>query len=284
MFAQSAGNTGLSFLKLGFGARNVAMSDLGVVGVNDLTALNYNPAQLSTLTSPELSFTHNSLFTDVSSEMFAAGFSAFGLPFAIGINTTSIANIEVREKPGPALSTFDAHYFMGSLSSAYQIDENVSAGISLKYLYENLYTDDANGIGFDVGVTYKGLVEGLELGASLRNLGSLNKLRNEETKLPKDLRFGGAYSFHFDSVKTGLNIIAGYQKYLDINENHLHIGAEGVYNDFLFLRAGYATGYDSKGLSAGFGLKWNSLNIDYAYVPYKYGLGDSQIITLTYKF
>ena len=41
---QSAGNAGMSFLKIGFGARQLALSDFGIVGINDVTSYNYNPA------------------------------------------------------------------------------------------------------------------------------------------------------------------------------------------------------------------------------------------------
>ena len=44
---QSAGNSGLSFLKFGFGARNISMGDVGSVLSNDVTALYYNPANLA---------------------------------------------------------------------------------------------------------------------------------------------------------------------------------------------------------------------------------------------
>lgn len=44
VFSQSAGKTGLSFLKYGFGARNIAMGDAGTALSNDLTGLFYNPA------------------------------------------------------------------------------------------------------------------------------------------------------------------------------------------------------------------------------------------------
>ena len=37
--AQSAGNTGMAFLKFGFGARNIAMGDAGASVSNDLSAL-----------------------------------------------------------------------------------------------------------------------------------------------------------------------------------------------------------------------------------------------------
>ncbi len=284
IFAQSAGNTGLSFLKVGSDARNVALSDLGVVGINDITALNYNPAQLTKITSPQLSFAHNKFFEDAASEIFSAGFLAFGFPVVIGINTTSISNIEVREKPGPAVSTFDAHYFMGSLSSAYKIGKKFSIGFSAKYLYENLFTEDATGFGLDFGATYFNLIDGLELGASIKNLGSMNKLKNESTKLPQDFRIGAAYSIEAASAKTVINFIGGFQKYVDTEDNHLHIGAEGIYDGFLSVRAGYATGYDSKSFTAGVGVKWQKFNFDYAYVPFLRGLGDSQIISLAYSF
>ncbi|MFA3783061.1 PorV/PorQ family protein [Melioribacteraceae bacterium 4301-Me] len=284
LYSQDAGNTGLAFLKIGFGARNISLGDLGVVGINDLTSINYNPAQLTKITSAQISFTQNNLIQDVSSQMFAAGFIAFGIPIAVGINNTSIPNIEVREKPGPALSVFDAHYFMGSISSAIEIQKQVSIGMTIKYLYENIFIEDATGFGIDLGVTYLNLLSGLEFGASIKNLGSMNKLKNESTKLPADLRFGVAYAVDISSLKTKFNFVGGYQRYLNTEDNHFHIGAEAIYNNLLSLRAGYITGYDSKNFSAGVGIKWNGFDFDFAYVPFKYGLGDSKIVSLLFTF
>ncbi len=284
LFAQTAGNSGLSFLKLGFGARNIAMSDLGVVAVNDLSSLNYNPALLKENIKPQFSFTHNSLFQDLSSEMFAGSFSLFGLPFAVGVNTTSVDNIEIRTKPGEPEATFNAKYFTASISTALNIYENLNGGVSIKYLYESMYSDDATGLAFDLGLSYRGLIEGLSFGASVRNIGSMNDLRNEKTKLPTDFRAGAAYSFGLEHVNLGFTALAGIQKYTDTDDTHLHVGGETVYNNFFSVRLGYMSGYDSKNITAGFGLLWKSLNIDYAYVPVKYGLGDSHIFSFTYTF
>lgn len=282
--AQTAGNSGVAFLKLGYGARNVAMSDLGVVGGNELNAFNYNPSLLSVQNQTQLSFTHNSLFEDLSSEMFAGSFNAFGIPLAINLNTTSISNIEIRTTPGEAISRFNANYFSAGISTAYQVFSNIHTGLTAKYIYENIYSDQASGFGLDFGFTVTGLTEGLSLGAALRNIGSMNQLRNEATKLPEDLRAGAAYSFNFGESKLKINTLTGIQKYLDTDDLHFHIGAEVNYDDSFYLRGGYASGYDSKNLSMGFGIKWKSLNIDYAYVPVKYGLGDSQIFTFIFSF
>jgi hypothetical protein len=282
--AQTAGNSGVAFLKLGSGARNIAMSDLGVAGGNEVNAFNYNPSLLSVQNKTQLSFTHNNLFEDLSSEMFAGSFNAFGIPFAVNLNTTSISNIEIRTKPGDAISKFDANYFSAGISTAYRVFNDFHAGITVKYIYENLYSDEAAGFGLDFGFTFTGLADGLSIAAALRNIGSMNELRNESTKLPNDLRAGAAYSFNLGEAKLQINMLTGIQKYLDTDDLHFHLGAEVNYNDSFYLRGGFVSGYDSKNLSTGFGIKWKSLNIDYAYVPVKYGLGDSQILTFIFSF
>ena len=284
LLAQTAGSSGLSFLKLGFGARNIAMGDLGVAAVDDLTALNYNPAQLSIMPKSQLSFSHNSLFQDLNSEMIGASFSLFDLPLAFGVNTTNVNDIEVRYQPGEAVSKFNAHYFAATLSAAHKIIEDFYGGITVKYLYENLFTDDATGFAFDFGVNYKGIIDGLTLGASFRNIGSMKVLKNESTVLPKDLRAGAAYSFPIPELKFDITALGGMQKYLDTDETHLHFGGEVLYNKLFAVRVGYMSGYDSKSLTTGFGLLWKGLNLDYAYVPVKYGLGDSHIISFIYSF
>lgn len=284
VFAQSAGETGLAFLKNGFGARNVAMSDFGAVANNDLTALNYNPSLLAFNDKTQISFTHNSLFQDENSEMLAASFKAFGLPFAVGVNTTSISGIEVRTQPGDPLAIFSAHYFAGSISTAYKFTDNISAGISYKYLYEGLYTDESNGNAVDFGLTYNQLINGLTLGASYRNIGSMNILKNEATVLPADLRVGASYNYPLAESKMDFTVLAGYQNYTKQNESHVYVGGECVYDQTFSLRAGYVTNDYTKSFSAGFGVFWKGINLDYAYVPSKYQLGDSHIITMIYSF
>ena len=283
-FAQSAGASGLSFLKNGFNARNIAMGDLGVATANDVSALYYNPALIADYVSSQLTFSHNKLIQDASSENFGASFPLFGLPFAFGLNTTSISDFEVRTRPGEAESTFNVHYFYGSLSTGFYVTENISTGVTVKYLYENLFSDDATGWGFDFGLMYKDLIEGLNIGASYSNIGSMNKLRNVETELPSDLRIGAAYNFTLSQIQSDVVLTGGVQKYTQTDDTHIHVGAEIFYDEIIALRGGYMSGYDSKGLTAGLGLLWNSINFDYAFVPFDYGLGDSHIISLMYTF
>ncbi len=285
IFAQSAGNSGASFLKNGFGARNIAMSDLGVVGVNDLTALNYNPALLVNYQNPQIMLTHNQSIQDMSTQLVGASFSLFGLPFAVGVNNTAINDIPVRTIASDVpQSLFNAHYMFGSLSTGFNVFDNLAFGITTKYIYENLLSNEAGGFAFDFGLSYKNIIDGLSVGASLKNIGSLSELRNEATILPKDLRIGAAYSMRIQSIKSVVNAIGGVQKYLDSDDTHIHTGAEVFYDNLIAIRLGYMTGYDSKGLTAGLGINWQSINFDYAFTPYSFGLGSAHTISLMYSF
>lgn len=282
--AQGTGNSGVAFLKLGSGSRNIAMSDLGIVAGNELNAVNYNPSILSILNKTQLTFSHNSLIQDLRSELFGGSFNAFGIPLAVMINTTSISDIEIRNIPGEAVSKFNANYFSAGLSGAIELLNNFHTGFTLKYLYENLYSDEASGYALDFGITYTGIADGLIVGASLRNMGTMNKLRNEATKLPKDFRLGASYSLNFSDMKFIVNLLGGFQKFLDADDSHLHFGTEVNYDNFFFIRGGFITGYETKSVTTGFGIKLKSFNMDYAYVPFKYGLGDNHIITFIFSF
>ena len=284
VFAQTAGKSGLSFLKVGFNARNIAMGDFGVATANDVSALYYNPALLADYTSSQLTFTHNQWIQDVSSEMIGASFPLFGLPFAVGVNTTSISDFEVHTRPGDPESYFDVHYFYGSLSTGFYVTDNISAGLTMKYLYENIFSDDASGMGFDFGLRYRDIIDGLDLAASYSNVGSMNSLRSEETKLPADLRIGAAYYFPVEQIQSNVTVTGGVQKYTDTDDTHIHFGVEIFYDNIIAIRGGYMSGYDSKDLTVGLGVLWNSINFDYAFVPFEYGLGNSHIISLMYTF
>lgn len=280
--AQDAGSTGLSFLKFGFGAKNIAMGDAGNSLSNDVTSLFYNPAKLSLYPESEIMLMHNEWIQDVRSEVIGARTILFGLPVAVGFNVTTVSDIEIRQRPGAPDATFNANYFFGSLSTGFKITDAAGTGISLKYLYEGLYEDEATGYAIDLGFYYLTPVEGLTASAAVRNLGSMNKLKEEETKLPSEIRAGVSYdapvSDQFELL-TGIEIL----KYFE-SSTHVNIGAEIMYDNIIALRGGYQTGFESRGFTGGVGLIWGSLHFDYAFLPFSLGIGNANLLSLQFIF
>jgi len=282
-FSQSGGSDGLSFLKIGSGARNIALGDNGAVFANDVSAIFYNPAQLKAGT-PEIIFTHNAWIQDAATELLGVKFSLFNLPVGIGINSTAIKGIEVRTQPGPAETTFNSHYFFGSLSTAFSLVDDLSAGITVKYLYEDIFYDNAEGIGFDFGLNYRTAIDNLFISAVIKNIGSMNQLQKEATKLPAEIRIGSGYSYDLPDYNLSIQAGGEFQKYLAQNDMHVNFGAEFVYSKMLAVRVGYQTNYESKNISGGLGIYWNQFAFDYALTPFSYGLGQAQTISLKYTF
>ncbi len=282
--AQSAGNSGLSFLKFGFGARNIAMGDAGAAASNDLSALFYNPSRLVSTEMNEVMFMHNEWIQDIRSEVGGIKWNMFSLPWAIGFNVTTVNDIEVRERPGDPLSKFNANYFSASLSSGFTVIEDLDFGATFKYLYEGLLNDESSGYGFDFGLNYFTPIDGLTASTVVRNVGSMSELRVEKTKLPTEFRLGGAYNFGLETSKLDFIIVGEFQKYLDTDDIHLIGGGEIIYNKTFAARVGYQSGYEARSFTGGVGIMWGNLRFDYAYMPFSLGLGNANLFSIQFKF
>ncbi len=277
-----AGNTGLAFLKLGVTSRAVSMGEAVVSSSNDASATNYNPASLFGGTNGNLVFTHNEQVLGVRTEFFAGKVKFSRLALGFSLNNTSVDKIQVREIPGESLGEFTAQNLAIGLSLGYKLNENLSLGMTGKFLFEKIYIDNASGIALDLGGLY--VKDKLSLGIAITNLGSMSVLKNEATKLPSAVRLGGSYNFDLNSISSKLTVGVDGYKVFDGGKFHANTGAELLYKEFLALRVGYQSGYENKSISAGIGLKYKAFSLDYAFVPYKYSLGSSHTITVGTNF
>ncbi|QQS34700.1 MAG: PorV/PorQ family protein [Ignavibacteriales bacterium] len=282
--AQTAGKSGLSFLKFGFGARNIAMGDAGASVSNDVTSLFYNPARLANQTGNEILFMHNEWIQDVRSEVLGVRSDIAGIPLAIGLNVSTVNDIEVRQIPGEPLSKFNANFFFASLSTGFNILDELSFGVTAKYIYEGIFVDEANGYAVDFGLNYKTVYDGLSVAGVVKNIGSMNDLRSEATKLPVEIRLGPAYTFSMEQNKLDFVTAVEFQKYTATDDIHLNAGVEIVYDKTISLRGGYLSGYESKSFGGGVGLNWGSLSFDYALSPFALEFGTGHSISLSFKF
>jgi len=278
-----AGSSGMTFLKLGVGARSLAMGEAATAEVSDIAGTYYNPAALAEAVSADVSVMHKEWFQDVTSDYVGARVECSRLSFGLGINATSVNGIQIRETPGPPEGTFDAHDVAFSLSSAYRYDSSLSVGINLKYLYEKILVNQANGWGLDLGVLYN-TPWNLRLGFSASNIGSMTALDNEASALPLIFRLGAGYAIPVASLTGTVSLAADYVRFSQDDINHFHLGAEYLYGSSVAFRLGYQTGYESRGLTTGLGVHYGTVQVDYAFLPMKDDLGSTHTVSLAILF
>lgn len=277
--AQEIG-TGLSFLKLGVGARSVAMGEAYTAIAADHASLFYNPASLSFAVRDEIFLMHKQWIAETATEYLGATVGEESFSYGFSALSTSVGDIEVRSKPGPAEGTFSAQNFSLGLAVAHSVDEQIAIGVSGKFLYEKIFIDEASGYGIDIGALYKYSDE-IQLGASILNIGSMNTLRNQSTELPTTVRIGGAYNY---SALENISLIgtADIVKTIDDKHTHIHIGIESTYDRLLSVRAGYKTGFSNTSYSTGFGVLYGIIKFDYAFVPLTEGFSSTHTFSLSF--
>lgn len=273
-------HTGLQFLKLGVGARSTAMGEAFTAVAGDHSGVFYNPALFRSSQSHELMVTRKQWIAETSSEYLGATILGSDFHYAIAALSTSTNNIEVRTKPGPAEGTFNSRNFSLGLSASFSIAENIDAGITGKFLYEKIFIDEASGYGVDFGVLYN-IDEQWRAGISVLNFGSMNELRAESSTLPATVRLGTSYGYSLTPEFFAIGA-ADVIKTIDDDATHIHVGAEVSYNNLLALRAGYQTGYEIKSFTAGFGIRYEILKFDYAFVPVTGAFVNSHTFSLSF--
>jgi hypothetical protein len=249
--------------------------------VADTTALQsilINPANIASLETYGVLFSHTEWIQDIRMEYLSLAAPLHFGSLSLSIANTSVEGIELRTVPGPAIGTFNAQSAFFQLTYGVELTQGIRIGIAPKYLYEKIYIDEAVGYGIDAGVIYIPPLEGLSLGCSLTNIGSLAAFRNERTDLPSQIRIGGTYSFNMNEMT--FRVAAAISSELENSLLHSSIGGEGIYNHTVTLRFGYKTGITTRGFSAGLGIRYNMATIDYAYIPFSLQLGDSHLITI----
>jgi len=284
-----AGATGLAFLKLGASAQGVAMGDAMSGAVRGAAATFYNPAGLGARTATgrsfEFLFMHKEWIQDTRTEFLGARMR-LGEQHSLGVSvlTTTVADIEIRTRPGEAQGTFASRDLGVGLSYCYEFDTALRVGLTARYLYEQILVDDAQGLGVDAGVQYEGFVDGLTLGAVIANIGNMAEFRSETLKLPTLIRAGAAYKRDVPDLQSSVVLAGDIENVFAESQPLVRIGGEWAFKEVFFVRAGYQFGSVGRGLSLGGGLQYGLFGVDYGFSRLSNDLGNGHSLGLRVEF
>lgn len=294
----AAGTSGAQFLKLGAGARAGGMADNFAALADDAHAAYYNPAGLNQLKGVQLGGAHTSYFGGMSYEVvnFAVpfgkeeGYARHALAF--GLYHLSVGDIERRTSDSTdPVGTFGASDGAYGLTYAHAFNERFYAGLTGKYIAQNIDSYNARTFSADAGVLYRLNPYGqrpVSVAAVVKNVGGKANgyVAGEGDPLPTGVTLAGAcrlfpkrFAFDLELTKyRDTDLFAG------VGGEYIQPFADEVSGS---LRFGYSSQRRSNdglnGMALGAGLNFHKASFDFAWQPFG-TLGDTFRYSLFVRF
>lgn len=307
--AFASGTTSANFLKIGIGARPVAMGEAFVAVADDANTIVHNPAGLAQLSQKEFQAMHLEYFQNIryetlsyihplSAKVGGTIGGSLGYLYINDIKRTYFYEEEVYLESGK-FGACDRTAILGFGKKSGSRHLNADYGFAVRMIRETLDDITATAFAIDLGLLYKPGMSSrgipryarnklcnLTLGVAIQNIGTRMKFIEVKEKIPIILKAGASASL----LKDRLKIAFEFYKPSD-NYPELKLGSELWLFDLFAPRIGYryrTWGKDNNlgtlsGLTAGLGIKVYNYTVDYAFVPYG-DLGYTHRFSLGGKF
>ncbi len=300
----NVGTTAAQFLKIGVGARAIGMGGAQVAMTGDISAIYWNPAALSRISTPsELTFNHVAWLADINYD-FVAGMLPIGDLGTFGLSVISLRVpediVRTEDYPEGDGRKWDASSLALQVSYARNLTERFSIGFNVKYVREAIWSESASGVAFDVGTLYLSEIKGLSIGASISNFGTQMRMdgrdlyfntnpsgsfgigpnnvssesRTESYDMPLTFRIGVAMDlYQSDEIRATAAVDATHP---NDNTEYVNSGLELAWKEIVFGRVGYKSLFlrdSEQGITWGVGIHYGIVNsvtvkLDYGFADY----------------
>ncbi|GBE30318.1 hypothetical protein BMS3Bbin04_01350 [bacterium BMS3Bbin04] len=264
---------GSTWLELGPGARSAGLAEAMTASASGATANYWNPAGVGLYGNSMEAMYADSWVEGTSIQYVAGAFDLGRFGFGASAHYVGVGDLDLRDRPSASpIGTFDARNTSLGLSLASDLAWGIRAGVGAHYLDEQIYVYEAQGWTIDLGLLRSGLWQDrIDVGVVARHLGDMGTLRRVSEDLPATVAAGvryrpGIYGEFRPALLVDVSKVRGY-------DPTVKVAAEINVMGYLALRAGYTTGYEARGLSAGFGVMFKGIRFDFAYVPQLSDLG-----------
>lgn len=292
---ERAATSAASYLLLPTSARTAALGNSLTGGLNGLTGIEAaasNPGALTTTNGTTALFSRTEYVADIGINHFGVAQPVGNGAIALTVTSWDFGDIPLTDAASnsdPTSLTYNASATIVGGTYARQFTDRIAAGLTTKFVNEQIDDMGASSIAFDAGIQYEVGESGLQFGVSLRNFGGKmkfggNGLRGvsndgvpttvdaEEFELPSLLNFGASYTRQFAGDLSAS--ASGNFRANAYDQQQFAGGVELGYADLVFVRGGVDIVPDFEqtfyqGWNAGAGvnldLGGSRIVVDYAY-------------------
>jgi long-subunit fatty acid transport protein len=255
--------TGARIMNYPVSARVLGMGEAFVGLADDVNAIHYNPAGLNLIPNQQIGITYlkglyDTFYTHLGYALPIGQDAGAGL----SLGYFDGGQMEITQTNGSSSMVKAQQDILVTLSGGMRVYGKNMMGINIKIFSSTLIEQyQAITFAFDAGVLYE-LERDITLGLTLKNVGPNVEYNQTGDPLPTTIITGIGYIHEFESTHR-MNMVLDVRKPLDL-DYQVHGGVEYVYDDMIFIRAGYKYGHDLDGATIGFGVEYEFLRFDYA--------------------
>ncbi|HZY09716.1 MAG TPA: PorV/PorQ family protein [Bacteroidota bacterium] len=308
---QRAGISAFQFLKIGVGARGVALGETYTAIANDVSALYWNPAGLTQFTENQFMVSHTEYIVDINHDFLGAVYHLTAND-AVGfsVSTLSVDEMEITTEAQPFGTGryFRFGDFSSGLTYSKRMTDQFSFGVTLRYVEETLDILKMRGFMVDIGTFYwtgigstRFAVVVTNFGADVSPTGELiqyngNRVNSFQSFSPPTLFKIG---FALEALETESQRVTTSIELNHPNDNaeNIHMGVEYQWEKWLWLRTGVKRtigesllGRDNTsanditfGVGIAAPLALTKINLDYAFANFNL-LGSVHRLSLTLSY
>jgi hypothetical protein len=190
------GTAGAQELLIPVGSRGTAMAGAYMAGLAGVEAAEWNVAGVARITGNGEALLSRSEWLAGINVNYGVVAAAVGANF-FGISLKALdfgqINVTTTEQPDGTGETFTPNYITLGFIYSRRMTDRILFGTQMKLVSETIMREQATGLALDAGVQYRTKASGIQLGASVRNLG-MNMLFSgsdlEEFHQPKNTEPG----------------------------------------------------------------------------------------------
>ena len=270
---------GGAYLRMGVGARALAMGGAFTAIADDATAAYWNPAGLVKIEHIEATFQYAAnMAVDRNLNYFA--YTQWLGVGGIGVHWLNAGVDDIIKMDNEGTDLGSADYGDNAIMFSYGMEAgDLMLGGTAKILHQDDIKTTNTGFGVDLGGMFE-VTDNVTAGLMIRDIGS----QIGDADVPYNWRFGTGIKAMDDMLTVGMDV----DKTQDIDKFHIHLGAEygmEVHPEYsVFFRTGFNS-VEDKAFTAGLGIRVPYVQFDYAYVTDTVDeWGSNHRVSLTARF